>query len=233
MESKLSGLLWLSGEGAGPPSFVLLPPQEWSIYLGCILLLSGESGDTGLGGFLLVDGGSRNHEHGFCSAAGLVAPCRGCGVKRCWACIVFCSCVEGWDAGPSGICRMSGGVLLLPAWSLSLRIGPSAAGWCGAWGKILIGTKAQVFPLIQLLVDWDLLWDLRVIDSPPPSPISAYAVLVGRLGHCIHQCVFPQQPHWASLFLFLWPENRLHSPSLSAACWLFRVVFLSSTQSER
>ena len=37
------------------------------------------------------------------------------------------------------------------------RIGLTAAGWCGACGKFVIETKAQVVPLIQLLVDWDLL----------------------------------------------------------------------------
>lgn len=37
------------------------------------------------------------------------------------------------------------------------RIGLTAAGWCGACGKFVIETKAQVVPLIQLLVNWDLL----------------------------------------------------------------------------
>lgn len=30
----------------------------------------------------------------------------------------------------------------------------TAAGWCGALDKIVIGTEAQVLPLIQLLVTW-------------------------------------------------------------------------------
>lgn len=94
MESKFSGLLWLSGEGGIHPSFVSLPPGEGSIYLGYVLLLGREPGDMGLEFFLLLDGGSRNSRHGFPSAAGLVAPCHGYRIKRCWAWNVFCCCVS-------------------------------------------------------------------------------------------------------------------------------------------
>lgn len=166
-----------------PTPSVLVPPGEGSIYLGCLLLLGKRPQDMGLQGFLLLDGESRDPEHGSPSTTGLVAHCHGCRVERHWTWFALCCCVEGWDTGPSDIPGMNIGTLLLLSWSLGLDIQALLmlllqAEQCplllAGVGLEMCGLT-QVLLLTQLLVDWVLLLPMGVRygkDGLPHSSIS-------------------------------------------------------------